>query len=382
MADYYQLLEIERNASQADIKKAYRRLAVKYHPDKNPGNKEAEEKFKQISTAYEILGDEEKRQLYNQYGEAAFSSRGGGRGGGFHDPFDIFRDVFGSGGGGSIFDSFFGGGAERQRSRNPNAPLDGGDLRYELEIAFEDAVLGVDKAIDFSHFDECSACHGSGCEPGTSRKVCQRCGGSGQIALSQGFFTVMHTCPNCKGAGQMVERPCRKCSGEGRVKAKRSVQIHIPPGVDSGTRLRVQGQGEAGLRGGRNGDLYVVIQVREHEIFHREGDDVYCEVPIDFPTAALGGPIEVPTVSGKEMLEIQPGSQTGAEFVLRGKGMPSLRAHGRGDHHVRIVVEVPKRLSKAQREALASYAACFNGSEGHPMREGFFDKAKKFLGLD
>ena len=379
-ADYYKLLEVERNASQADIKKAYRKLAVKFHPDKNPGNKEAEDKFKEISAAYEVLSDEKKRPLYDQYGEAAFSSRGGGGGrGGYHDPFDIFRDVFG-GGSSSIFDSFFGD--ERQSRRDPNGPIDGSDLRYEIEIEFEDSVLGIDRTIEFTHLDECEACKGTGCEAGTSRKVCQRCKGSGQLALSQGFFTVMHPCPNCNGAGQTAERPCRKCSGEGRMRAKRKVQIHIPPGVDNGSRLRVQGQGETGLRGGDNGDLYVVIHIKEHQLFQRDGDDIFCEVPVDFPTAALGGTIEVPTVTGREKMEIAPGSQTGAEFVIRGKGMPSLRGHGRGDHHVRIIVEVPKRLSQKQRDALADYARTFSGAEGHPQKESFLDKAKKFMRLD
>ena len=382
-SDYYQLLEVERNATQTEIKKAYRKLAVKHHPDKNQGDKEAEEKFKLISVAYDVLSDEKKRALYDQYGEAAFSSRGGGRGGGgFHDPFDIFREVFGSGqGSGGIFDSFFGGG-ERQSRNDPNGPIDGADLRYELEIDFEDAVLGVDRTIEFNHMDQCESCKGTGCEPGSSRKVCPRCKGSGQVALSQGFFTVMHPCPSCNGAGQTVDRPCRKCSGEGRVRAKRKVQIHIPPGVDSGSRLRVQGQGETGLRGGDNGDLYVVMHIKEHPIFQRDGDEVFCEVPIDFPTAALGGTIEVPTVTGREKLDIPAGAQNGSEYILRGKGMPSLRGLGRGDQHIRVAIEVPKRLSQKQRESLADYARTFTGAEGHPIRESFLEKAKKFLHID
>ncbi len=383
--DYYELLEVARDASQADLKKAYRRLAVKYHPDKNPGNKEAEEKFKQISAAYDVLSDERKRSLYDQYGEAAFNNRGGGGGGGYHDPFDIFREVFGGGGGGAggIFDSLFGDAARGGgRSRDPNGPVDGADLRYELEIDFEDAVLGADRPIEFNHLALCESCKGSGCEPGTSRKVCPRCKGQGQIALSQGFFTVMHPCPSCNGEGQTAERPCRKCSGQGRVRAKRKVQIHIPPGVDSGMRLRVQGQGECGLRGGDDGDLYVIIHVREHQLFKRDGDDIFCEVPVDFPTAALGGQIEVPTVTGKESLTIPPGAQSGSQFSLRGKGMPSLRGNGRGDQHVRIMVEVPRRLSAKQREALANYAQTFSGpSDAHPTRESFLEKAKKFLSI-
>jgi len=243
-------------------------------------------------------------------------------------------------------------------------------------------VLGVDRNIEFSRMDECQSCHGTGCEDGSSKRLCQRCGGSGNVALSQGFFTVMHTCPNCNGAGSVAEKLCKKCSGEGRVKAKKTVQIHIPPGVDNGTRLRVQGQGESSLRGGSDGDLYVMIHVKEHPLFQRDGDDVYCEVPIDFPTAALGGSIEVPTVTGKAKLEIHPGTQNGAVMALRGKGMPSLRSGVRGDQHVKLFIEVPKRLSKEQRDLLAAYAMNFKGSEGHPIREGFLEKARKFLGLD
>ncbi len=385
--DYYKLLEVSKDATAADIKKAYRKLAVKYHPDKNQGDKAAEEKFKEISIAYEILGDEQKRSLYDRYGEAAFNKTGGSRGfgggGGFHDPFDIFREVFGDGGGGGggIFESFFGG-QGRQRREDPNGPVDGSDLRYDIEIDFEDAVLGVDRTIEFNHMEECQTCHGTGCEPGTSKKGCQRCGGSGSVALSQGFFTVMHTCPNCNGAGRIAEKLCRKCSGEGRTKAKKTVQIHIPPGVDTGTRLRVQGQGESALRGGSDGDLYVIIHVKEHQLFQRDGDDIHCEVPIDFPTAALGGTIEVPTVTGKERLEVPAGTQNGSSFLLRGKGMPSLRSGVRGDQRVRLFIEVPKRLSKEQREHLEVYARVFKGAEGHPLREGFLEKARKFLGID
>lgn len=380
--DYYELLEVPRDVAETDLKKAYRKLAVKYHPDKNPGDKEAEEKFKEISHAYEILSDPEKRQLYDQYGEAAFKGGGSARGfnGSFHDPFDIFREVFGAGGGG-IFESFFGGGQQSRASRDPNGPVDGSDLRYDLEIDFEEAVLGADRKIEFSRMDACPDCKGSGCEAGTGRKRCQRCGGSGSIAVSQGFFTVMHSCPNCEGSGAVAERRCKKCSGEGRLRTRKSVQVRIPPGVDTGTKLRVQSEGESGLRGGDSGDLYVIIHVKEHPVFQRDGDDIYCEVPIKFPTAALGGSIEVPTVSGKAQLQIPAGTQSGAVFVLEGKGMPSLRRHGRGDQHVKIFVEVPKRLTKEQRELLDSYAKSFKDSEGHPIHESFIDKAKKFFQL-
>ena len=376
MADYYEILEVTHEATDTEIKKSYRRLAVKYHPDKNPGDKAAEEHFKEISHAYEILGNPEKRQLYDQYGEVAFTN--GGMGGGGMDPFDLFREAFGGMGGG-IFDSFFGG---QSRRSDPNGPVDGSDLRYNLEITFEEAVFGADKTIEFQRMSACEICSGSGCEPGTSKKRCPRCGGSGQIGMSQGFFTIMHECPNCHGAGVMAEKPCRQCGGTGQRKVKRSVQVHIPPGVDTGTRMRVAGEGEPGLRGGRNGDLFVITHVREHEIFQRDGLSVYCSVPIDFPTAALGGTVDVPTVTGKTSLEIPAGTQTGDVFTIRGKGMPSLRGQGRGDHYVKVFVEVPKKLSEEQKNALKQYSATFQdkGNGGsHPVRKNFLEKANRFF---
>lgn len=378
MADYYEILEVTREATDTEIKKSYRRLAVKYHPDKNPGDTSAEEMFKQISSAYAILSDPQKRELYDRYGEDAFN-RGGG-GGGF-DPFDIFREAFGGGGGGggSFFESFFGGSGRRA---NPNDPADGNDLRYDLEIEFEEAVFGSDRKIEFSRLAACESCHGSGCENGTSKKTCPRCHGRGQISVSQGFFTVMHDCPNCKGAGVIAEHPCRQCSGSGVRKVKRTVQLHIPPGVDTGTRMRVPGEGEPGLRGGNNGDLFVITHVKEHAVFQRDGLSVYCEVPIDFVTATLGGEVDVPTVSGKMPLNIPAGTQTGDSFVIRGKGMPSLRRGERGDHHVKVFVEVPKRLSSEQREALKKYSELLKGNSSvHPVRENFVEKAKKFFQL-
>ncbi len=375
MADYYEILEVTRESTDTEIKKSYRRLAVKYHPDKNPGDTSAEEMFKQISRAYAILSDPEKRQLYDRYGEDAFT-RGGG-GGGF-DPFDLFREAFGGNGGG-FFESFFGGSSRRA---DPNGPADGNDLRYDLEIEFEEAVFGSDRKIEFTRLAACDACHGSGCESGTSKKTCPRCHGRGQVSVSQGFFTVMHDCPNCKGTGVIAERPCRPCSGAGVRKVKRTVQLHIPPGVDTGTRMRVVGEGEPGLRGGANGDLFVITHVREHAVFQRDGLSVYCEVPIDFATAALGGEVDIPTVSGKVPLSIPAGTQTGDTFIVRGKGMPSLRRGERGDQHVKVFVEVPKRLSAEQREALKKFSDLLKGnSSAHPVRESFVEKAKKFFQL-
>ena len=377
MADYYEILEITREATDAEIKKSYRRLAVKYHPDKNPGNAEAEEKFKQISQAYSVLSDPQKRQMYDQYGEEAFTHGGGGGGAGF-DPFDLFREAFGGGGGG-IFDSFFGGGR-----RDPHAPMDGNDLRYDLEIDFEEAVFGSDRKIEFSRLAACEECHGSDCESGTGKKTCPRCHGHGQVSISQGFFSIAQECPNCHGAGVIAEKPCKKCAGQGVRKIKRTVSLHIPPGVDTGTRMRVSGEGEPGLRGGSNGDLYVITHVREHNVFKRSGSSIFCEVPIDFTVAALGGEIEIPTVTGKATLKIPAGTQTGDKFLIRGKGMPSLRGGGRGDQQVQVFVEVPRKLNAEQKEALERFASLLKAKDqkgSHPLQESFFEKAKKFFQL-
>ena len=382
MADYYEILEVERTATEGEIKKAYRKLAIKYHPDKNPGDKEAESKFKEVAQAYEVLGNAEKRQMYDQYGEAAFQNGGmGGGGQGFGNPFDIFRDVFSGMGGGrggdSIFDSFFGGGFSRQ---DPNAPVDGNDLRYNLQIEFEEAVFGCDKKIRFTRKAQCDECHGTGCEKGTNRKKCPTCGGRGQVGVSQGFFTVMNECPKCHGEGVIAEKPCKKCHGQGQQKVERIVSVHIPPGVDTGTRMRVAGEGEPGLRGGSNGDLFVVTHVKDHSVFQRDGLSIYCDLPIDFTTAALGGKVDVPTVTGKAELEIPAGAQSGDVFTLRGKGMPSLRGGGRGDQFVKVFVEVPKKLNSEQKEALQKFADLMKDSKGtRPVQESFFEKAKKFF---
>ena len=363
---YYEILEVSIQATEAEIKKSYRLLAVKYHPDKNPGDREAEEKFKQISQAYSVLSDSSKRQLYDQFGEDAFKQ--GGRGSASYvDPFDMFRDIFGGGvnfggSGGGIFDSFFGGG--RTRNRDANAPQNGSDLRYNLEIPFADAVNGADHTIEFSRQDTCASCAGSGCESGTHKKRCQRCGGTGQVTVSQGFFTMMHDCPSCKGAGFTAEKPCRKCHGTGQQKVHRKVQIRIPPGVDTGSRLRVAGEGEPGVRGGNYGDLYVVLHVKESTTFRREGDDTYCEYNISFTTAALGGEVEVPTVKGNEVFSVPPGTQNGDMHLLRGHGMPSLRHTGtRGDHHVKFFVKVPRHLSAEQKELLRQFEESLNQSK-------------------
>ncbi|MFA7183990.1 MAG: molecular chaperone DnaJ [Victivallales bacterium] len=382
--DYYDILGISKNATEAEIKKAYRKMAIKYHPDKNQGNKDAEERFKKISQAYEVLSDKNKRVQYDQFGHAAFTSGGrsthGFSGGGFHDPMDVFAQFFGNagtGGGSSFFEDLFGGGGSR---RSASSAVDGADLRYDLEIDFEDAVYGADKKITVPRMSACDKCNSTGCEPGSGRKVCPRCGGSGQVALSQGIFSIRQTCPACQGAGEIVEKPCRNCRGSGRIHTEKKLQIHIPPGVDTGSRLRISNEGESGLRGGRNGDLYIFIHVRPHNIFHREGNDIICEMPISYAVAALGGVVEVPTISGKAKMKIPPGTQNSTILRLKGKGVPALRGGARGNMHVKIFVEVPSSISREQKELLEKFDSSLSDSRNNPIKTGFEKKAKPFLG--
>ncbi len=382
--DYYELLGVAKNVSDEDLKKAYRKKAVQYHPDKNPGSKEAEDMFKKIGHAYEVLKDPEKRAAYDRYGHAAFEGPGaaarrgpGGAGGGFHDPFDIFREVFGGaggGGGGGIFDEMFGGGGGGGRE----AGRDGADLRYDLEISLEEAARGTEKEISFRKAMACERCDGSGAEPGSKRTTCQTCRGAGQIRRSGGIITFTQTCPTCGGAGTRIEKPCTACRGEGRVPKTTKLNVRIPAGVDTGSRLRSAGNGEAGAAGGAMGDLYIVLSVRDHEIFERQGQDLFCEIPIKFTLATLGGTIEVPTLFGKASLKIPPGTQSGTTFRLRGKGMPSLRGGAQGDQLVRVHVEVPASLSSEQRRILEEFARV-SGDADEPVAKSFFDKAKKFF---
>jgi molecular chaperone DnaJ len=373
--DYYQLLGVDKTASEEELKKAYRKKAVQYHPDKNPGNKEAEEMFKKISHAYEVLKDPEKRAAYDRYGAAAFEGPGAGAGprgpgGGFHDPFDIFREVFGQqgGGGSGIFDEMFGGGGGR----------DGADLRYDLEITLEEAARGAEKEISFRKLTACERCGGSGAEPGSKRVTCPTCRGAGQIRRSGGIIVFTQTCPTCGGAGTKVEKACTACRGEGRVPKTTKLNVRIPPGVDTGSRLRSAGSGEAGSSGGAPGDLYIVLSVKEHELFERQGDDLFCEIPIKFTLATLGGTIEVPTLFGKASLKIPPATQSGTTFRLRDKGMPSLRGGRHGDQLVRVHVEVPQSLSSEQRKILEEFARV-SGDANEPTSRSFFEKAKKFF---
>src|SRR6266513_1460222 len=309
--DYYEVLGVVRTATEEEVKRAYRKLAVKFHPDKNPDDPHAEEKFKELGEAYDVLMDADKRAAYDRFGHAAFAQGTPGRGGGFHDPFDIFREVFGSGGGGGgIFETFFGGGATADREGRQR----GSDLRYDMQITLEEAAFGVDKEIEVRKLDTCAKCNGKGAEPGSRTINCPTCGGRGQVISSRGFFQVSQTCPRCRGAGQIIEKPCRQCDGEGRVEQPNRIKIKIPAGIGEGSRLRSSRNGEAGIRGGPQGDLYVVIHIKEHKIFQREGDNLYCEVPIPFSIAALGGHVDVPTLEGKAHLKVTAGAQSGQIF--------------------------------------------------------------------
>ncbi|ADE55074.1 molecular chaperone DnaJ [Coraliomargarita akajimensis] len=377
-ADYYETLGVSREATADEMKKAYRKLAVKYHPDKNPGDAAAEAKFKEISEAYDVLKDEEKRAAYDRFGHAAFQGgmggRGAGGGGGFHDPFDMFREAFGGGGGGGIFEEFFGGGG----GRSSGGAQHGSDLRYDLEITLEEAAEGTEKEIRYKRATSCGKCSGSGAEPGSKKVTCPTCGGAGQVTSNRGFISFRQVCPTCQGAGQTVEKPCSDCRGEGRVMETSTVKVRIPAGVHTGSKLRSAGKGEAGYMGGQAGDLYIIIHVKEHELFERHDDDLFCEIPIKFTLAALGGAIDVPTLFGKGSLKIPSGTQSGTTFRLRGHGMPHLRGSGKGDMLVRVHVEVPTKLSGEQKQKLEDFAeSC--GDPSNPVSESFLKKAKKFF---
>jgi len=379
--DYYELLGVARDASEADLKKAYRKLAVKYHPDKNPGDATAEAKFKEISEAYDVLKDADKRAAYDRYGHAAFKqggmgNAGGGRGGmGGHDPFDIFREAFGGSGGGGIFEEFFGGGGS---SRASGGAEHGADLRYDLEISLEEAAKGTEKEIRYRRPVSCKKCGGSGAEPGSRKVTCPTCGGAGQVTSNRGFISFRQVCPSCQGAGQTIEKPCSDCRGEGRVMDSSTVKVRIPAGVATGSKLRSAGKGEAGHMGGQAGDLYIIIHVKDHELFERHDNDLFCEVPIKFTLAALGGSISVPTLFGKGSLKIPAGTQTGTTFRLREQGIPALRGGRKGDLLIRVQVEVPTKLTSDQKAKLEDYAeAC--GDPANPVSEPFVEKAKKFF---
>jgi len=372
--DYYEILEVRRESTEDEIKKSYRKLAIKFHPDKNPGDNQAEELFKELGEAYEILMDSQKRAAYDRYGHAAFQQGGGGGGGGggFHDPFDLFREAFGSGGGsGGIFEHFFGGGGGNDGSGRQR----GSDLRYDLQITLEEASSGCEKEIEIRKLDVCETCSGSGAQKGSKAVTCTTCRGRGQVAVSRGFFQVAQTCPTCQGTGQTIDKPCKSCHGDGREERTSRIKLKIPAGVDDGARLRSGGGGEAGLRGGGAGDLYVVIHLKEHSIFQRDGMDLHCEMPIPFSIAALGGEVRVPTLTGAVNLKIPPGTQGGSVFRIRGQGMPALQSASRGDILASVQVEVPTRLNAEQRKALENFAEVC-GEENTPLHKSFTDRLR------
>jgi molecular chaperone DnaJ len=374
--DYYEVLGVGRDATEAQLKSAYRKLAVKYHPDKNPGDKQAEERFKEAAEAYAVLCDPQKRAAYDRYGHAGVSGVGAG---GF-DPnaFAGFEDIFGSLGDLFGFGDMFGG------RRRRGGPQRGADLRYDLEISFEEAYAGTETTIQIPREETCDTCKGSGAAAGSSPETCGHCRGSGQLRFQQGFLTVARPCPTCSGSGKVIARPCQACRGAGRIGRERKITAKIPAGIATGQRLRLYGEGEHGTAGGPAGDLYVVVHVQEHPFFHREGDDLYCEMPIAFPTLALGGEIRVPLVNGEDTIKVNPGTQPATRFKLRGKGMPNVSGRGHGDLFVIARVAVPKKLTKEQRRLLEELAATMApepvDAEGDGADKPFFEKVKDIFG--
>lgn len=376
--DFYKTLGIEKGASADEIKKAYRKLAMKYHPDQNKDNKEAEEKFKELNEAYDVLKDDQKRAAYDRFGSAAFDGSQGGFGGaGGFSGFggagafsDIFEDMFGD---------FMGG---RGGGRSRGGPQRGSDMQYTLEISLEDAFNGKEANIKIPVNDTCDACNGSGAEPGTSAETCPTCNGQGRVRQQQGFFTIERTCPTCNGAGKIIKTPCKKCSGSGRIRKDKTLKVKIPAGVDTGRRIRLTGEGEAGIMGGPRGDLYVLLAVKPHKLFKRENANLHCRVPITVTRAALGGEIEVPTIeSSAAKLKIPPGTQTGQQFRLKGKGMTLLGSEARGDLYIEIYVETPVNLSKKQQDMLKALDKEFTDDKtgkNSPEASGFFGKVREF----
>jgi molecular chaperone DnaJ len=374
--DYYELLDVPKGASADDLKKAYRKLAMKYHPDKNPGNKAAEHKFKEISEAYDVLRDPEKRAAYDRFGHAAFEQGGmGGAGGGFGG-FDF------GGGFGDIFEEMFGEilGGGRARNQGGAAPR-GADLRYDLTISLEEAFKGAEKNIKVASPVMCEACHGKGTAPGTSPETCDMCKGHGRVRVQQGFFTIERACPQCQGLGQVIKNACKSCMGSGRVRRERTLAVTIPPGVENGTRIRLSGEGEAGMRGGHPGDLYVMLDIAPHPLFKREGANLYCRVPMPMTLAALGGEVEVPLIDGSmTSMKVDAGVQSGQQTRLRNKGMSVLRSSSRGDLYVELAVETPTRLSKRQKELLQEFENEAEKGKNSPETEKFLDRVKAFFG--
>ncbi|CUA81513.1 chaperone protein DnaJ [Gulbenkiania indica] len=367
--DFYDVLGVNRDASEDDIKKAYRKLAMKYHPDRNPDSKEAEDKFKEVKEAYEILSDAQKRAAYDQYGHAGVDPQagmgGGGAGFGGFDFGDIFSDIFGGGGRGGRSNVYR-----------------GADLRYNMEITLEEAARGCEKQIRIPTHEACDTCHGTGAKPGTQPKTCATCGGHGQVRMSQGFFSIQQTCPTCHGTGKQITDPCNKCHGAGQIKSNKTLNVKIPAGVDEGDRIRLAGEGEPGQNGGPAGDLYVVTHLKQHPVFQRDGMDLHCEMPISFATAALGGEVEIPTLDGVAKVKIAPETQSGRVYRLRGKGVKAVRGNDYGDLMCHVVVETPVNLNERQKELLREFdAVTRNDAARHnPRSKSFMDKLKDFFG--
>ncbi|WP_297530429.1 molecular chaperone DnaJ [Thalassolituus sp.] len=367
--DYYEVLGVSRDVDAKELKKAYRKLAMKYHPDRNPDDKDADAKFKEATEAYEILGDQQKRAAYDQYGHAGVdpNAGGGGFGGGGANFSDIFGDVFG--------DIFGGGGGRGGRG----GPQRGSDLRYTMELSLEEAVRGIEKKIRVPTLTSCDTCDGSGAKPGTSPKTCGTCGGAGQVRMQQGFFSVQQTCPTCRGQGTIIEDPCNSCHGRGVKEETKTLSVKIPPGVDTGDRIRLSGEGEAGAMGGPAGDLYVQVSVKEHELFHRDGRNLYCDVPISIVDAALGGELEVPTLDGRVKLKIPAETQSGKLFRLRGKGVTPVRGGTAGDLLCRVQVETPVNLTSDQKDLLMKFQESLTGEKHSPQKKSWFEGVKRFF---
>ena len=373
--DYYEVLGVSRGASEDEIKKAYKKMARKYHPDLNPGDKTAEEKFKEVNEAYEVLSDADKKARYDQYGHAGVDPNfgAGGFGGGFVGSFD-FGDL------GDIFGSFFGGGFGGGRRTNPNAPQRGESIRMSIALSFEEAAFGCAKAVTVERYETCDTCHGNGCAPGTSPEVCPDCHGTGTVQVRRqtpmGVFATSSPCPKCGGKGRIIHQPCKDCRGSGMVRKKKTIQASIPAGIDNGQTISIRGQGNAGKNGGPAGDLLITITVRPHELFRREGTSVLCEAPITFTQAVLGAELEIPTIDGKVKYTLPEGTQSGTTFRLKGKGIPSINGRGRGDQYVTVYIETPKNLNKEQKEALKKFAETM-GESNYEEQKKFFKKFKK-----
>lgn len=376
--DFYEVLGVEKNATEADIKKAYRKLAKQYHPDVNQEDKSAEAKFKELSEAYEILSDTQKRAQYDRFGHAGVDPNayaGGGQG---------FGD-FDFGGIGDIFESFFGGGGGFGRStKTRNGPQKGADLKYSMEIAFEEAAFGIEREMSINRLEACSTCNGTGAKPGTSPTTCAHCGGTGQVQVKQstpfGQFVNIKACDVCRGEGKIIVNPCTTCNGKGKIKKGVKIKLNIPAGIDDGQTISLRGEGEPGSKGGPSGDLFVTIKVKPHSLFKRQGNDVICEMPITFVQAALGAELEVPTLDGKVKYTMPEGTQTGSVFRLKNKGIPFLRGNGRGDHYIKVDIDVPKKLNEKQKAMLKEFAD-ISGDDVHEQRKSFFDKMKDVLGM-